>query len=72
MHICLPIKFQWNVQKWHLNRLLTLLRVCDLKNAPREKKMLSEIQHLGMLNKMKREEPNLIQGGNMNEMFFLW
>lgn len=24
-------------EKWHLNRLLTLLRVCDLQNSPREK-----------------------------------
>lgn len=46
-------------QKWHLNRLLTLIRVCNIKNTPPKKMSKREIMNrYANLNKSRRNKLN--------------
>lgn len=46
-------------QEWHLNRLIALIRVCDIKNSPPKKKSQREImEEYSKINAERRKQMN--------------
>lgn len=55
------LNIPFECQKWHLNRLLTLVRICDVKNQPSSKNKMSRREIMNSnraLNEARRKKFN--------------
>ena len=52
----------WECQKWHINRLITLIKVCGIKNTPPKKQSKSSIASEGAALNAARKKQHTTRG----------
>lgn len=56
-YLMTALNIDWQAQYWHLNKLLTLIKVCNIKNSPPKKQSRREaIAHTRALNAQRRAQ----------------